>query len=490
MSLSRRALMSGLLASVSTASSAASLRPRLRPADFALGSAPPSAASVLGDSGLSSVTGFSLRDLGNGRVLEEHQPGLPLPPASATKAITTLYAIDALGLDYRYSTVVAAAGPVHDGRVQGDLYLIGGGDPHLDTDGLAELARQVAGAGIFGVTGSAYVLGSALPFHRNIDPGQPEHAGYNPAISGMNLNFNRVHFEWKAIGNGQFSFATTARSKSHDPAVRGVEVRVADRQSPVFAYAQAEGRDLWTVSRQALGKGGARWLPVRAPDLYAAEVFRTIAAGLNVRLPDLRQAQRMPAGLTVVAEVQSAACRPMLRAMMRYSTNLTAEVMGLRAHQAKGGSPATIAESGAAMTQWARRRYGLGRVVFRNHSGLTDTTRISSDEMVQLLDHASAGPLAEIMKPVTVLDQNGNRVDVGKTKLVAKTGTLNFTRALAGYLNTPNGRRMAFAIFASDLKARAGLNSAAEVPRGARRFRNVARRQEQALLRRWIKLYG
>ncbi|MEM8657790.1 MAG: D-alanyl-D-alanine carboxypeptidase, partial [Pseudomonadota bacterium] len=213
-------------------------------------------------------------------------------------------------------------------------------------------------------------------------------------------------------------------------------------------------------------------------------------AAQNLRLPDLRRAKTMPAGLTVVAEVRSAASRPMLHAMMKYSTNLTAEVMGLRAHQAFGGTPATIAQSAAAMTAWARGRFGLGKVVFQNHSGLTDTTRITSDEMVQLLDHATQGPLSDLMKPVVVLDRNGNRAETGGTKVVAKTGTLNFTRALAGYVEAPNGRRMAFAIFAADLAARAGLSSATEVPRGSRRFRNVARRQEQALLRRWIQLYG
>ena len=30
-----------------------------------------------------------------------------------------------------------------------------------------------------------------------IDGGQPEHVAYNPSYGGLNLNFNRVHFEWK-----------------------------------------------------------------------------------------------------------------------------------------------------------------------------------------------------------------------------------------------------------------------------------------------------
>ncbi len=486
MSLSRRQILAGLLASVPAVADAAPLRPKLRPRGGVRSAVVSDAAPVVAQTGLGDLTGFSLRDLSTGRVLEEHRPDAALPPASVTKAITALYALEALGEAYKFRTVVAASGPVRDGRVQGDLYLIGGGDPHLDTDGLADLAKQVAAAGIFGVTGRAWVIGNALPYHRSIDPEQPEYVGYNPAISGLNLNFNRVHFEWKPSGGG-FTLATTARSTRFDPAVRSVEVQVVEG-GPVFAYQQASGRDLWSVNRAALGKGGARWLPVRTPDLYAGEVFRVVAGQYNLRLPDLARAERAPAGLTIVAQVESAPAGAMLRAMMKYSTNLTAEVAGLRAHQARGGLPSDIGASGAAMTDWARGRFGLGRAVFRNHSGLTDETRISAAEMVQLLDHAAGGALPALMKPVAVVDDAGRELQ--GVKAVAKTGTLNFTRGLAGYLDGANGRRMGFAIFASDLAARARANLSSEQPRGARTFRNRAQTQERALLRRWAQMYG
>lgn len=481
MSLSRREILAGLLASAPLAVQAAPLRPRLR------GGAkitPPGIGSIFGQTGLGDLSSVSLHDLSTGRVLEAHRPAVALPPASVTKAVTADYAMAALGPGYRFRTTVAITGPIQGGRVQGDLYLIGDGDPHLDTDGLADLAKQVAAAGIFGVSGRTYVVSSAVPYHRSIDPTQPEHVGYNPAISGLNVNFNRVHFQWKRGADG-YATTTTARSERYDPAVLSIEVRIVDG-GPVFSYRQADGRDLWSVNRNALGREGARWLPVRTPDLYGAEVFQVVGAQFNLRLPSFRRTQNLPSDVRIVAQIQSAPAQSMLRAMMKYSTNLTAEIFGLRAHQARGGSPGSIAASAQAMTDWARLRYGLSGARFHNHSGLTDETRISSEEMARLLQRAESGPLPQVMKPVTVGDAEGRAIP--GVSAVAKTGTLNFTRGLAGYLTGPSGRRMAFAIFAADLPARA--RATGERPRGARSFRNRAQHQERLLLSRWATLYG
>ncbi|WP_112322751.1 D-alanyl-D-alanine carboxypeptidase/D-alanyl-D-alanine endopeptidase [Oceanibium sediminis] len=491
MSLTRRNLLAGIAASLPLAAEAriaAAPRPRLRPTGLRAPGTPPGPEQILSESGLSQVTGFALRDLETGRAVEQYRPDAALPPASVTKAVTALYALSALGPEYVFRTAVAISGPVVDGRVQGDLYLIGGGDPQLDTDGLASLAEQTRAAGITGVNGRAYVVASALPYAPSIDPSQPSYVGYNPAISGLNLNFNRVHFEWKPNG-GDFSTRLSARTAHHDPVVQSVEMRIEDRGAPVFDYASADGRDLWSVSRRALGKGGARWLPVRAPRNYAAEVFRTVAEGHSLRLPPFESIAVAPRGLTPVASTESAALKPMLRAMLKYSTNLTAEVAGLRASQALALPADSLAASARSMTDWLRRDYALSRATFVNHSGLSDQTRICADEMVQVLDIAASGPLPELMKAYPLRDKARRETAWDECIVSAKTGTLNFTRGLSGYLTGINGKRFAFAIFSADLDARARAG-AAETPRGARSWMGRARVQELELLRRWASLYG
>ncbi len=459
-----------------------SIRPVLRGnRRFSSGGTPVS--DIFARSGLGARTGFVVSDLSSGRILESHQPQLMQPPASVAKVFTSLYALHHLGGGFRFQTRLLATGPVQQGRIQGDLYLAGAGDPLLDTDGLADLAAQLKARGIFGITGNFYVVSSALPYLREIDPGQPDHVGYNPAISGLNLNFNRVHFQWKRTENG-YSVAMTARTNKYAPPVGSVAMSVVNRQSPVFGYRSIEGRDHWTVAASALGRNGSRWLPVRTPATYAGEVFRWIAAQQGVRLPLHREARAAKG--TVVAGEQSAALQPMLRGLLRYSTNLTAEVAGLRASAARGASARDLSASGDAMTSWIRQRYGLSRARFVNHSGLSDKSRMTAAEMVQALDIAAqSGPLPTLLKDIPLVNRQGKKAPIPGVSVVAKTGTLNFTRALAGYISGSGGK-LAFAIFAADLDARSGISrSQQEAPRGAGSWTGRAKRQEQELLRRW-----
>ncbi len=50
-------------------------------------------------------------------------------PASNVKLLTTGVALHTLGPDFRYETQIAYSGTVSDGKLSGDVYILGGGDP-------------------------------------------------------------------------------------------------------------------------------------------------------------------------------------------------------------------------------------------------------------------------------------------------------------------------------------------------------------------------
>ena len=129
-----------------------------------------------------------------------HDGLVGMPPASVAKAITCAYGLARLGGDYRFTTTVQAAGTIANGRLEGDLWLVGGGDPLFGTDELNDLTRQMAEAGLREVTGDFRIASGPLPHIAAIDPDQPEHVGYNPSVGPLNLNFNRVHFDLGARG--------------------------------------------------------------------------------------------------------------------------------------------------------------------------------------------------------------------------------------------------------------------------------------------------
>ncbi|MEX5729896.1 D-alanyl-D-alanine carboxypeptidase/D-alanyl-D-alanine-endopeptidase (penicillin-binding protein 4) [Rhodovulum iodosum] len=464
-------------------------RPAPRPAGLQ-NAAAPDAAALIAKARLSGKIGYAVADARTGEILEAKNPLLGLPPASVTKALTALYGLEALGPAYRFTTQVIATGPVSGGRLDGDLVLVGGGDPTLDTDMLADLAAQLHAAGLREVAGRFRYYAGALPSVAAIDPGQPPHVGYNPAICGLNLNFNRVHFEWRR-GSGGYAVTMDARAQRYRPEVSVARMQVVNRAAPVYTYSSKGGVDEWTVARGALGKGGARWLPVRRPALYTAEVFQTLARAHGIALPRPEAADRLPGG-TALARHASAPLPDILRDMLKYSTNMTAEAVGLTATRARSLPALSLDASGDAMAGWMETRLGAHKARFVDHSGLGDASRLSAAEMVRALAQVGPdGPLRPLLKTIALRDDQGRPMRAHPVEIRAKTGTLNFVSALAGYIRAPSGPDLAFAIFTADPARRASLVPAErERPEGGRAWVGRARTLQSDLIKRWLALYG
>lgn len=467
-----------------------SLFPVQRPSDLWRRAAP-SADELIEAAALGGRVCFSVADAWTGEVLALRDGLVGMPPASVAKAITCAYGLDRLGPAYRFRTQVFADGTVRNGRLEGDLWLVGSGDPTLLTDDLHAMAGQLQEAGLREVTGRLKLATAALPHIHAIDPAQPVQVGYNPSVGALNLNFNRVHFEWERQGQG-YDVRMDARSESIRPAVTVQRMRVEDRGGPVYTYAEEGGRELWTVARSALGGQGSRWLPVRRAADYTAEVFQILCRSRGIVLdgPDL--AERRPDSAVLLAEHQSAPLEDILRGMMRWSTNITAEAVGLSATAQGGDSPPDLAGSAASMSDWMRDRLGARNPRFVDHSGLGDRSRVRASDMVSALVAAGAqGRLRELMKVIPMRDANGSPVADHPISVVAKTGTLNFVSSLAGYARTPEGRDLAFAIFCADMPRRQALRpDQMERPDGGRSYARRARRLQQALIESWAMRYG
>ncbi|MEM1353016.1 MAG: D-alanyl-D-alanine carboxypeptidase/D-alanyl-D-alanine-endopeptidase, partial [Pseudomonadota bacterium] len=424
-------------------------------------------------------------DAGTGTVLEAMNADAGIAPASTAKAITALYALDTLGSSHRFKTRVIVTGGIKEGTVQGDLILAGGCDPTTDTRDFAALAAQMKEAGIIAVKGAFYVYEGPIASIRSIDPEQPDHLGYSPAVAGIALNFNRVHFEWTRSGES-YKVSMDARAGRYRPEVEIARMQVERRRAPIYTYEDANGRDNWTVARSALGREGARWLPVRRPGLYAGEVFSTLARSHGVVLGSPKLISTLPQGQTV-AEVLSDPLSDVVQGMLKYSNNMTAEMIGMAATHARLGGVPSLSASAAEMNTWAVEVLGMRTPAFADHSGLGSASRVTAADMAKGLAAAGrAEALRPLMKPVKLLDSKGRVTNTHPVKADAKTGTLNFVSGLAGYITAPGGRDMAFAIFAADEDKRATITrEMRERPPGGRSYATRARKLQRQLIMRW-----
>ena len=461
-----------------------SLRPKMRPL------LPPKSPirNFFEKSGLKGEFGCAAAALADGRLLSAENQTQGFAPASVAKTITAAYALYHLGADYRFRTELAMTGTLTDGVLDGDLILIGGGDPTLTTDRLAELAKALSSTGITQITGQfLYHHGGFSPVHQ-IDPDQPIHLGYNPSVAGLNLNFNRVFFEWTRNGQS-YDFKLEARDLQFRPKANTVRMTSERRGMEVFKYAQTPELENWSVARSALGKGGGRWLPVRRPGTYTADVFHSLARHYGVALPMPQEAMRVQAHRRL-CHIDSTPLSEILVDMLKHSVNLTAEGLGRAATRQSGGDYSTLKTSARHMQEWAARQLNMPDAQFVDHSGLGDRARITAQDMVRALVAAQQlmPSFPALLRRIKPRDTSGN-LDRNSTAVIhAKTGTLHFVSALAGYVSSGVDTPYAFAVFTQNLERRARLTIwQRESSKAADYWNQRARYVQYVLLARWSK---
>jgi D-alanyl-D-alanine carboxypeptidase/D-alanyl-D-alanine-endopeptidase (penicillin-binding protein 4) len=145
----------------------------------------------------------------------------------------------------------------------------------------------------------------------------------------------------------------------------------------------------------------------------------------------------------------------------KHSNNLMTRNLFLTLGAERYGAPATL-ERGARAVREALTLRGIPtrKLVLENGAGLSRIERISADALNQLLRAAYNSPLFsefESALPIVAIDGtlkrrfNGSSL-TGNAHL--KTGTLRDVSALAGYVHTAHGQRVAFVMLVNHPNAR------------------------------------
>jgi D-alanyl-D-alanine carboxypeptidase/D-alanyl-D-alanine-endopeptidase (penicillin-binding protein 4) len=145
-----------------------------------------------------------------------------------------------------------------------------------------------------------------------------------------------------------------------------------------------------------------------------------------------------------------------LRVINKISQNLYSDLMLRRVgRQAGSGS---IADGQAALGGvMAQARLPANSFSFADGSGMSSYNRITPRAAVTLLQWAATqpwGPAWRETLPIAGVDgtiRNRFKGSVLQGKLFAKTGSLNATRALSGYMETKSGRTLVFSVLANDM---------------------------------------
>jgi D-alanyl-D-alanine carboxypeptidase/D-alanyl-D-alanine-endopeptidase (penicillin-binding protein 4) len=344
----------------------------------------------------------------DGRPVTAHNVDLPVIPASTHKLLVGSVALEMLGPEYRFTTT-AVGPPAVDGVVDGNLFLVGGGDPLLvtsdfptegdsypefNTTSLDVLADLVAAAGVRAVTGS--VLGDGTRYDDEF---------VNPA--------------WGA----------------GDAFVEA---------GPYDALVVNDSRILGRTSRQL------------DPNAAAASEFARLLRARGIQVGGSGSGAADPA-LPVVASIESEPLTAIVAEMLTTSDDDTAEMLLKELGVADSGE-GTVA-AGLNVVDRTLRTWGVPMQGVRllDASGLSPDNRLTCDALLAILQRvrgtavqdglAVAGRTGTLQGQFTGTPMEG--------RLLGKTGTLDnppddldppAVKALAGYLPTEQAGTVEFVL--------------------------------------------
>src|SRR5688500_2362347 len=295
----------------------------------------------------------------NGRTL--------LVPASAAKLVSLASAVDAVGWDYRYETVVRASAPIVDGTIQGDLLIAGSGDPSI-----GGRAGQPLGAWIDALKalGLRRVDGRVIGDDDAVEEPRPQLAwawddlGYTTGALFGALNLAENRMEITVTPGAALDYQPTF---TIDPAAGSRPLRnrtlTGPPQSPLQLWPeQRPGEPFLTIAGSIpIGAPPARLqISVGNPTAWFAAVFRSalISAGIEVtgEAYDVDDVTKQPewAQATLLYAHRSATLAEIAQPMIKNSINLYGEA-ALRLNAAKGVLPtndAALEGLRGRMTAW------------------------------------------------------------------------------------------------------------------------------------------
>lgn len=420
-----------------------------------------------------------------GDTLYSRNAGKLFMPASNQKLLTSAVALAQLGPDYRYRTVFVAHAVIADGVLEGDLGVIGRGDPsvsdHMRHDAmipLREVADSLSAHGIRRIRGKLVAEGDAFP--------EP--------VLGYGWSWDDLESDYSAATDELLfneGFSTVIIRAGHAP---GDSVQIETRPTRTWPRLRAS---VTTVVPPPATRDSTSPIPrprvAVIKDSLTGEVIitGTIAAGDSVietvthRDPDAAYVAALREALTdkgiaigddavpgqvradTVATIVSPPLSDILPIFLKPSQNQIGEMLfktlGLERGTA-GTSNAGRHVLEAQLKTWGARDDGY---VVRDGSGLSRYDYVSPETIVHVLDAMRRDqnfPLFYQSLPIAGVDgtiQNRMRGTPAENNVHAKTGSVAQARSLSGYVRALDGDTLMFSILANNWSVPAGRVTAA-----------------------------
>ena len=423
---------------------------------------------LVGNLNRSTKISAAIVDLTSGESLWQRNADLALVPASNAKVLTAAMALTELGLDCRLQTRFLVDGVVKKGHLNGNLVVVGGGDPSLGTrftngeaeDAMRLVAKALVQEGLRGISGDI-IADDRLFSGPKTGKNWPKDGPWNRwmvEVTPLVFNENRVELQ-----------ARPQQERSGiqiDPDIGYVSVGNDVALTKVKGLQKIEVRrqlhgNAFNVSGHLWSVGSGYDLDVNVHDgaLFYVAALKHCLLELGVKISGGVGRVRRELHSEELKEfmVLDSSMLRSLHVMLKSSHNLFAEVL-LRMAALKTGLPASFQGGQDLSRHWLTTRGILDEAtVLHDGSGLSRSNRLSAHQLVSILRVMAefdatqeSSPFREALAQPNKSGTLRKRMRALSGKVFAKTGTMNGISALSGYVEHESGRLFAFSVLMND----------------------------------------
>jgi D-alanyl-D-alanine carboxypeptidase/D-alanyl-D-alanine-endopeptidase (penicillin-binding protein 4) len=379
----------------------------------------------------------------------------PMNPASVMKLVTTYAALGMLGPAYTWKTEVRADAPVTNGRLAGDLYVKGSGDPKLTFEQFWLLLRQVRAQGIRDIDGDLVLDRSIFqlsPAGEADFDDQPLRA-YNVRPDALLVGFKAIRLALSADTVNRSVQVVAEPQPANLDVVNRIRLGnngCGDWKDALRADLARHGERfrLVVTGSYSAACGQKNWLlGVMPHELYVRGVFEQLWSELGGSIKGGVRDGAAPASARLVAMIESPGLAEIVRDINKFSNNVMARQLFLTLGLESGKRPARPEDADAAIRGWlAAHGLSFPEMVLENGSGLSRQERVTAESLGRLLQAAwKSALMPEFVAslPLAAVDGtmkkrfNGNGA-AGQMHI--KTGTLEGVKSIAGYVLDHKGR--------------------------------------------------
>jgi serine-type D-Ala-D-Ala carboxypeptidase/endopeptidase (penicillin-binding protein 4) len=447
--------------------------------------------------------GIEITSLSSGKILYALNSDKLLTPASNTKLFTTAAALALIGPDYKFRTSVETSGSLDKyGRLDGDLVLVGRGDPTLsgrempysmhtqrDADPLQvleKLADEVAQKGVKYVDGDVVADDSYFAFERyGAGWSQDDLVWAEGApVSALTINDNVIFVNIQpGTHPGDKAFVSLTPFSGYYTIDNRVTTTPAGSGRKLYINREPGSTTLTLWGTMPMDDAGANeGLAIEDPAEFAASLFRHMleVRGVAIYGKDRTRHTELaslstfttiviasshggdehsltaPPGPLVLAEYQSPPLSEDIQVINKVSQNLHAEIL-LRLLGREKGTGGTV-QAGLEVIRGFLNTAGISSddYAFYDGSGLSRDNLVTPHAVVELLRYASTQPWGkEFHDSLPTAGVDGSLAERCKdldpaAHVYAKTGSLGGVKTLSGFAITAKGEPLAFSILTNN----------------------------------------